>query len=173
MLRCIEFKDERFKKENEYNIFGELTENTIVLCNNQKIMGTLVDEIVNTVNGQAEYNDYWCDEEDVGQAKYDLREFGLQRIIIINNQKITLSIEPSIIYKADKPEDVWLFDWKGSDDNSVVPYQEFIYPMLMFKGSRKLWEDNRDNTYKAIVAGRYGCYDGKCFDNRLEIGKIR
>ena len=161
MLHGIEFKDKRFKAEEESNVLGELTENTIILCNNYKLMDTLADEILNTVNGKAEYNDYWCDEDDIGKAKYDL-SFGLQRIIDINGQKITLAIEPSIIYKANKPEDIWLFDWKGSDEiGSIAPYQEYIYPILMFIGSRKLWEENRDNTYKAIVAGRYGCYDGK------------
>ena len=159
MLHGIEFKDKRFKTEDDYNVFGELTENTIVLCNNYKLMDTLAKEILDTVNGKAEHNDYWCDDEDVGQAKYDL-VFGLQRIIDINGQKITLSIEPSIIYKANKPEDIWLFDWKGKGQTSS-PYQEFIYPMLIFKGSRQLWKDNRDSIYKAICCGRYGCYDGK------------
>lgn len=43
-----------------------------------------------------------------GKAKLDLC-FGLQRIIDINGQKITIGLEPAIIYKANKPEDIWLF----------------------------------------------------------------
>jgi hypothetical protein len=42
------------------------------------------------------------------KAKLDLC-FGLQRIIDINGQKITIGLEPAIIYKANKPEDIWLF----------------------------------------------------------------
>ena len=57
LLRYVEFKDARFKKEDEYNIFGELTKHTIVICNNWKIMQTFADEILKTVNGEAEYND--------------------------------------------------------------------------------------------------------------------
>ena len=67
-------------------------------------------EIVDTVNEKAEYNDYWCDDEDVGKAKVELR-FGLQQVIDINGQKITIALEPAIIYKANKPEDIWLFDY--------------------------------------------------------------
>lgn len=56
-------------------------------------MDTLTKEIINTVNGKAELD--LC--------------FGLQRIIDINGQKITIGLEPAIIYKANKPEDIWLF----------------------------------------------------------------
>lgn len=164
MLKGIEFKDKRFKTEEDYNVLGELTENTIILCNNYKLMDTLAREILNTVNGQAEYNDYWCDDEDIGKAKFDLN-FGLQKVIDINGQKITLSLEPSIIYKANKPEDIWLFDYSGTDEIETLPkYQEFIYPMLIFKGSRKTWEDGKDAIYKTICNGRYGCYDGEWVD---------
>ena len=82
MLEGIEFKVDKFKKEEDYNVI-EFTENTIILCNNYKLMDTLATEIVNTVNGEAEYNNYWCDDEDIGKAKYDLR-FGLQRVIDYN-----------------------------------------------------------------------------------------
>lgn len=36
--------------------------------------------------------------------------------------------------------------------------------MLIFKGSRKTWEDGKDAVYKTICNGRYGCYDGKWID---------
>ena len=47
MLEGIEFKVDRFKKEEDYNVI-EFTENTIILCNNYKLMDTLATEIVNT-----------------------------------------------------------------------------------------------------------------------------
>lgn len=127
-------------------------------------MDTLATEIINTANGKAEYNDYWCDDKDIGQAKYALR-FGLQRIIEINEQQITLGLEPAIIYKANKPEDIWFFDWHGTDEIESLPkYEEFIYPMLIFKGSGKTWEDGKDAVYQTICNGRYGCYDGRWVD---------
>lgn len=163
MLREIEFKAERFVKEEGYNII-EFTENTIILCNNWKLMNTLATEIVDTVNEKAEYNDYWCDDEDVGKAKVELR-FGLQQVIDINGQKITIALEPAIIYKANKPEDIWLFDYKGCNEIKTLPeYKEFIYPMLVYKGSRKTWEDEKDAVYQTICSGRYGCYNGKWVD---------
>ena len=168
MLKGIEFTDKRFKIEEDYNVLGELTENTIILCNNYKLMDSLAKEILDTINGKAEHNNYWCDDEDIGKAKFDL-VFGLQRVIDINGQKITLSLEPSIIYKANKPEDIWLFDYSGTDEIENLPkYQEFIYPMLIFKGSRKTWEDGKDAVYKTICNGRYGCYDGKWVDLKGE-----
>lgn len=105
MLRGIKFNSSRFKTEDDYNLFSPITENSIILCNNYNLMDSLTKEILNTVNGQAEYNDYDCDDEDLGQAKLWL-SFGLQRVIDINGQRITLALEPAIIYKADNIEDI-------------------------------------------------------------------
>ena len=165
MLEEIEFKADRFEKREDCNVI-EFTENTIILCNNADLKHSLALEILNTVNGDAEYNDYWCDNEDVGKAKY-LIDFGLQTIIDINGQKITLGIEPSLIYKADKPEDIWFFDENGYD-------KESLWPMLIFKGSRDMWNSGKDEVYKTICSGCYGCYDGKWVnitkpDTELEI----
>lgn len=163
MLRAIEFKDKRFVRTEDYNLFSPISENSIILCNNYKLMDSLAKEILNTVNGKAEYNDYDCDDKDVGNAKICL-SFGLQRIIDINGQKITLALEPSIIYKANNIDDIWLFDWKGNDELGVCPYEEFIYPVYIFKGSREVWNDGKDEMYKMICNGRYGTYDGKWID---------
>ncbi len=163
MLEAIEFMEDRFKREKNYNLI-EFTNNTIILCCNYKLMDTLTDEIVKTVNGEAEYNNYWCDNEDVGKAKLDIC-FGLQRVIDIRGQKITIALEPAIIYKANKPEDIWLFDFHGCKEIESMPaYEEFIYPMLIFKGSRKTWDDGKDAVYQTICNGRYGCYDGEWVD---------
>lgn len=77
MLRAIEFKDKRFTTKGNNNLFSPITENTIILCHNYRLMDSLAEEILNTVNSKAEYNDYDCDDEDVGQAKMWL-SFGLQ-----------------------------------------------------------------------------------------------
>lgn len=163
MLKYIEFKADRFTKEDYYNII-EFTENTIILCNSYNLMDTLATEIINTVNKKAEYNDYWCDDKDDGKAKLDLC-FGLQRVIDINGQKISIGLEPAIIYKANKLEDIWLFDYRGCDKIETLPkHEEFIYPMLIFKGSKKTWEDGKDAVYQTICNGRYGCYNARWID---------
>lgn len=101
-------------------------------------MDSLAKEIMNTVNGKAEYNDYDCDDEDVGTAKMWL-SFGLQRVIDINGQRIILALEPAIIYKANDIKDIWFFDCRENDEvESLPPYEEFIYPMYIFKGSQKV-----------------------------------
>ena len=86
MLRAIEFKDKRFRTKEDYNFLSPFTENTIILCHNYKLMDSLAKEILNTVNGEAEYNNYDCDDEDVGNARMWL-SFGLQRVRIC--RKIT------------------------------------------------------------------------------------
>ena len=159
MLEYIEFTNERFETKDDYNLLCDLTNNTIILCNNYKLMTTLCDEIINTVNGQAEYNDYWCENVDINNVKLELW-FDLQRIIDINGQKITLSLEPSIVYKAKDIKDIWFFDWKGTNEFGSLPYKEFIYPITIFKGSHENWDEGLDEVYKDIVNGKYGCYDG-------------
>ena len=155
MVRGILFKDKRFDTKDDNNLMNPITDNTIILCANYRLMRSLAEEIFNTINGNAEYNDYDCDEEDVGKAKYELN-FGLQKVIDINGQKIILCLEPAMIYRAKHIRDIWFADWIGKDDN----YKESIYPMTIFKGSFEVWDSGLDEVYKTIVNGRYGCYDG-------------
>lgn len=155
MVRGILFKDKRFDANDDNNLMSCMTENTIILCANYRLMCSLAEEIVNTINGNAEYNDYDCDEEDVGKAKYELN-FGLQKVIHINGQKIILCLEPAMIYRAKHIRDIWFADWIGKDDD----YLESIYPLTIFKGSNEVWESGLDEVYKMVVGGRYGCYDG-------------
>ena len=163
MVRGILFTDKRFNTYEDNNLMYQITENTIILCNNYDLMESLAKEIVNTINGKAEYNDYDCDEEDVGKAKFILN-FGLQKVIDINGQTITLCIEPAMIYKAKEIRDIWFFDWSGKGDT----YKESIYPMTVFKGCLEVWKSGLDEVYKMVVGGRYGAYDGKwvSFDNK-------
>ena len=158
MVNAIQFNNKNFKTEDDYNLISPMTENTIIICNNYKIMDSLAEETCNTINGKAEYNNYDCDDSDVGNAKIVLR-FGLQRVIDINGQHITLALEPSIVYKAKEISDMWFFDWSGGSAGTV--YQELIYPMNIFKGSQEIWNNGLDEVYKIICNGRYGTYDGK------------
>lgn len=156
MVRGILFKDKRFETKDDNNFLEPITENIIILCNNLELMTSFAEEIINTINGKAEYNDYDCDEEDIGKAKYGLN-FGLQKVININEQRIILCLEPAMVYKAKSINDIWFLDWIGSGDN----YREFIYPLTIFKGSHDIWNEGLDKVYRMIVGGRFGCYDGK------------
>lgn len=167
MLEGILFTDKRFDARNDNNLMSPITKNTIILCNNYNLMNSLAEEIINTVNGKAEYNDYSCDEDDVGKAKYELF-FGLQRVIDINGQKITLSLEPAIIYKAQTIDDIWFFDFVGEGED----YKEFIYPMTVFIGSNALWNRGLSVVYKTIVSGQYGCYDGKWVNIKEDMNEM-
>lgn len=122
-------------------------------------MTHLADEILNTVNGLAEHNDYYCDDEDIGKAKIVLN-FGLQKVIDINGQRITLCLEPAMIYKAKNIEDVWFYDCVGENEN----YRESIYPLAIFEGSDDVWSRGLDDVYKMTIAGRYGGYNGCWFN---------
>jgi hypothetical protein len=156
MLRGILFTDKRFDTNEDNNLMNPITNNTIIVCANWKLMDTLATEIFNTINGKAEYNDYDCDEEDVGKAKYKLN-FGLQKVIDINGQKITLCLEPAMIYRAKEIKNIWFLDWSLKSGS----YKEYIYPMTVFKGSDEVWAKGLDEVYKTICMGRYGCYDGR------------
>lgn len=155
MVRGIKFNAERFDTKDDNNLMNPITENTVVICNNRKLIESLEKEIISTINGKAEYNDYDCDIEDVGKARSDSR-CDIQKVIDINGQKIILSLEPAIIYRAEKIEDVWFYDWYGIGES----YREQIYPLIVFKGSRDKWNEGRDAVYNMIIAGRYGGYDG-------------
>lgn len=155
MVEAILFNDKRFDTKDDNNLMCPITENTIILCANYRLMNSLAEEIVNTINGKAEYNDYNCNEEDIGKAKYELN-FGLQKVIDVNGQKIILCLEPAMIYRAKQIKDIWFADWVGKDDD----YKESVYPMTIFKGSKEIWDSGLDKVYKTIVNGRYGCYDG-------------
>ena len=159
MVNAIKFNSTRFNSHDDNNLL-ELTDNTIILCPNTDIMISLSDEILNTINGKAEYNDYWCNNSDVGNAEITLR-FGLLTLINIGKQKITLAIEPSIIYKAKSINDIWFIDYNGKG----LTYKESIYPMTILKGSKNVWDNGLDEVYKMVVGGRYGCYNGEWVKN--------
>ena len=92
-------------------------------------------------------------------------KFGFQRVVDINGQRITLVLEPAIIYKANDIKDIWFFCYQGTNGIEILPpYEEFIYLMCIFKGSHKVWNDGKEEIYKMICNGRYGTYDGQWGD---------
>ena len=46
--------------------------------------------------------------------------------------------------------------------------------MLIFKGSRQIWEAGKDEVYKTICNGQFGCYDGNFVNLKQDVEeKIR
>lgn len=154
MLNAIRIYDERF--DMEQNTLAELTDNTIILCRNFDMMSALAGDIVRAINKKGDYYDYICDDEDIGKAKYDIKLF-LQKTIDINGQKIALCLEPAMVYRAKRIEDIWFLDY-GYPNNQK---SEQIYPLTAFNGARELWESGLDAVYTQIAIGRYGGYNGE------------
>lgn len=150
MLEQIEFKNGRFNDYQNGNVMG-FTNNTVVICNNARIMKEVADAIISTVNGIAEENDYWCDDEDVGAAVIKF-SYGLQNVLTIEDQIITLGIEPALLYKAKDICDLWFIDEK---DGLLI-----TYPFTSFIGSHEIWESGKDEVYSRLCNGCFGCYDG-------------
>ena len=165
MLRGIRFNDERFDSNDGNNVLGELTKNTIIICRNFDMMYTLAKDIFDTVNDRVQKHDYDCDDEDIDAAQYGIGFF-LQRVIKINDQTITLCLEPAMVYKAQQLDDIWFLDTKKIGDR----YAEQIYPLSAFKGAKELWAAGLDAVYREIVIGRYGGYTGEWIEDDRKHG---
>ena len=151
MLVGIEFTGDHFQKDDDNNLLSELTANTIIICNNNQIMFKVANEVMDTMHGRAEHNNYCCEDDDTNVAKV-VFSYGLQRVIDINGQRITFALEPAMIYRAKQLEDVWFLD----EENGKF----IVYPMSAFKGSCQTWEAGLDAVYAMVCGGRYGAYDG-------------
>lgn len=160
MLRGIRFNSGQFDKTDYNNTFGELTENTIVICRNFDMKKALEQEIRATVNGRTECNDYDCDDEDIGRAEYGINTY-LQTVIEINNQKIILCLEPAMVYTAKSIKDIWFLDRRkvGND------YLYTLIPFYAYRGAEDTWAKGLDSIYAQITIGRYGGYTGEWIDD--------
>lgn len=168
MIKGIEFNGEEWEKEKDHNFLGVLeikdeniglTNNVVVLCENRDIkykISKTINDILNHKFDDSNEVDFVCEDEDYNILYKDrcFIEFGLTTIFNLYNQRITLSIEPSVIYKATKLEDIWL----AETDIDERFYS--VFPILDFESSDKVFNKGLDEVYKMIVSGRYGCYDG-------------
>ena len=155
MVNGILFKDSTFDTTQDNNLMYPLTENTIILCQDYKLMDNISHDIINIINGKEKLSDYDCSEDDVGKAKYEFN-FGLQRVIDINGQKIILCLEPAMIYRATKPEDIWFAGWVDVD--GII--KKSVYPMLTYMGSMDIWNQGLNAVYKKISCGSFGYFTG-------------
>ena len=157
MIKYIEFcGDEWIEIDNILGDKYDLTENTIILCNNTKTKYKMVKLTINVLDRKFNtlYN-AWVDEEDYDIFDKDRCFINFSSITIFNlyNQKITLSIEPSIIYKAKNVKDIHFVDVDCKN-------KYMVYAMTNFEDSEEIFNKGLDEVCKTIIGGRYGCYNG-------------
>jgi len=155
MIHGIWFNDETFDRTSDNNIMYPLTKDTLVLCSDYQLMNFLANDIMTAINYENTDNDYDCDESDIGKAKYELN-FGLQKVIDVNGQRITLCLEPAMIYRVKHISDIWFAEWVNID----CEIKKSVYPMTAFIGSNELWNKGLVEVYQAIVCGKCGGYNG-------------
>lgn len=160
MLQGIKFNEKKFDKENSNNLFCDLTNNVIVLCPNFDMKQELAQEIMATVNGKIEGNFYGFYDDKPEKAVYGTNMF-LQTVIEIGDQKIYLSLEPAMVYKAKQIEDIWLLDEKKAEDGHLYT----LIPFRFYKNAKNLWEKGFDYVYRNIHLGRYGGYSGEWIED--------
>ena len=154
MLRGILFNDDKyFYSLNDDNLMDILTNNTIVICEDNKIKDFLYKAITEICDGQHSESgyDYYIEPEDKLCLKVGLNYLPTTELFIDDNQKIVLTMEAPYILTAKSPDDIWIA--QRSCDNRIA-----IYPIRVFKGYKEKWDEGVDAVYQFIVNGRYGDY---------------
>ena len=154
MLRCILFNDEKyFDFTDDNNYMDLLTENTIIICEDNKIKYFLqkaIEEICEGKHSDDGY-DYYAEPTDKLHLKYGICYLPTSELFIDDDQKIILTMEAPYILTAQSPEDIWFA--VRNNDNKIA-----IYPMRAFKGYKEKWNEGVYAVYRFIVHGRYGGY---------------
>lgn len=157
MIINVEFVDKEFNHNEDYNIMLELTNNTIILCDNPKIKNKLYSEFGKIWTGKCEEEgtNIYCnslDDTDRGipqLTKVHISYLPTTIVEIDGEQTITFTVELPHILQAKIAEDIWLAVENADETISV-------YPMTIFKGYQDIWKKGIYEVYKYIAAGRYG-----------------
>lgn len=154
MLRGIRFNNEHyFDFNNDNNLMDVLTENTIILCEDNQIKNFLLNEIVDICNGRHEENghDYYIEDLDKLNIRYGINYLPTTELYIDDNQKIIITMEAPYIFTAIDPADIWFA--QRTKDNKIT-----IYPLKLFEGYKERWEQGAYKIYIDTILGRYGNY---------------
>lgn len=154
MLRGILFNDEKyFESSDDNNLMDTLTENTIILCVDNKVKNFLYDAIRGICEGKHKEGgyEYYVEDTDKLNLKVGISYLPTAELYIDDEQKIILTMEVPYILTAKQPEDIWFA--QRNRDNKIV-----IYPMKIFKGYKEKWEEGIEAVYRYIAQGRYGDY---------------
>ena len=160
MLKYLKILDNRFIKDNNYNILsckGDLSDNIIIKCKTFDTVNYIATIILETINNieisnieEDIFTFFYCEDEDIDNAKVEIIDLDLEEIIIqINKQTITISTHPEIILKVKNKKDLWFIN----EANDGLR----IYGLVDFKGynenlnSGDLWD-----IINGVFKGRFG-----------------
>jgi hypothetical protein len=150
MLHYIEV--ENYFSENKNLKLLEMTKNTIILCNNSKLVHDLLDIIDKIKNDNGDTTDGIRYNLSKTLNPSDIKRnlvYLPTSIYTVGKQRIIVTVEPTSVLLMNHPYDLWFFE----DDE--------FYSFSDFKGYKEIWkEDGSFGVYKNIVSGRYGCYEG-------------
>ena len=169
MLKGILFNKKIFEEKEEMNLMDPMTKNMIVICENPKIKNILFQEIKDICEGKCEeegdeVSDYCTGAESeadfyIPKMKIFANYLPTTRIVIDEEQTVTLTVEAPFVYTAKSAEDVW---FPAENANGIIS----IYPMTAFKGYKEVWAKGLDEVYYYIICGRYGAYEGYWMESR-------
>ena len=154
MLRGILFNDDRyFESSDDNNLMDRLTENTIILCADNKIKNFLYDAIWGICHGKYRKSgyEYYAEDTDKLNLKVGISYLPTAELYVDDEQKIIITMEVPYILTAKQPEDIWFA--QRNRDNKIA-----IYPMKVFKGYKEKWDEGIEAVYRYIAEGRYGDY---------------
>ena len=166
MIKGIQFYGKEWDRYNDDNCLVGLTNNTIILCNDLQIKSKIVNamndmfehELDNSEDFEFEYDD---EDDDISYEEKIFIDSDTITIFNLYNQKITISTEPSVVYKANFVNDIWFAIRTKNERYSCnfskeSPYLYSMYPMTIFRSSGKYFKKGLDRLYKDIINGCYG-----------------
>jgi len=156
MIYCISIEGIT-KEEIE---LSELTNNTIILCQNSELKYKLITELNKIITGEADREESNVsystnDDEDVGMKL--VSTYKPTTIYDINNgeQRIIVTVEAPTILSMENINDLWFLGKLSSNDNEVS-----MYALTEFSGHKEFWEQQgAEGIYLNTIRGRYGTYE--------------
>lgn len=149
-------------KLNEEDVFTELTDNTLVLFNNSNLLykfSVEFDKIIAEINHNKENEDVLWDIGDEKECYIKrILSYKATHIYDVNNgeQRIILSVEPTIILTMKDMYDLWFVDSNNENEISFWSLVEF----KGYGGEHEMKKYSVIEIYKDVCGGRFGCYEG-------------
>lgn len=149
MITAMFFKSPDFEPTDDNNLINPLTDNTIIVCGSRAIMRTISAQI--RLANEAGGPDYTTKAGNGLPASIicTLDYNGAIKYLIDDEQRITITTEPSLVLTATDPWDIWF-----ATENSSGLVE--IYPFCCFKEHNEQWDAGLEHIHKRIVLGCYG-----------------
>jgi len=142
-----------FEGSNEFYDMCELTDNTIILCNNITTKSYISDLILHCEDGNIKKIAVFYNEDDkYKEPLIKVSDGGCNYYPVMSltcgKQKIIVTLLPEVVMsKIKNPEDLWFCDGKQ------------IYALTEFIGYKEIYND----LYKNILQGRLGTFTGEYY----------